>query len=130
MVLGFKERFKEPIMKGVKVHTIREDKHNRWKPGMVIQFAIGVRTKKYACFKVGKCVSTQTIHIVYNDHGDCPPIIVIGKVNTFVNTLKTLSAEEVETLAHNDGFDSAAAFFTFFDKDFSGKIIHWTGLRY
>lgn len=32
----------------------------------------------------------------------------------------------------NDGrsFPSVEAFFQFFDKDFNGKIIHWTDLKY
>jgi hypothetical protein len=30
----------------------------------------------------------------------------------------------------NDGFDSIEDFFSYFDKGFKGKIIHWTDLRY
>ena len=36
----------------------------------------------------------------------------------------------VENIARNDGFDSINEFFDFFDKDFSGKIIHWTDKKY
>ena len=33
-------------------------------------------------------------------------------------------------LAVNDGFDGLKEFFQFFDRDFSGKIIHWTTQKY
>ena len=31
---------------------------------------------------------------------------------------------------NNDGFDSIENFLRWFNKDFEGKIIHWTGFRY
>ena len=46
MILGFKEQFKNLIIGGVKKHSIREDRHNRWKPGMIIHFATGMRTER------------------------------------------------------------------------------------
>jgi len=56
MVLAFKKRFVEPIKKGVKIHTIREDKTNRWKSGMKVHAATGVRTKNYNCFFESVCI--------------------------------------------------------------------------
>ena len=38
--------------------------------------------------------------------------------------------QTMEKLAYNDGFESVEAFFNYFCKDFKGKIIHWTNLRY
>jgi hypothetical protein len=40
--------------------------------------------------------------------------------------------DEIEDLAINDGFDDVADFWAWFDQysPFSGKLIHWTGLRY
>ena len=38
--------------------------------------------------------------------------------------------EEIELLAKHDGFNSMEDFFKWFDKDFKGKIIHWTDFRY
>jgi hypothetical protein len=35
-----------------------------------------------------------------------------------------------EQLAINDGFETVEHFFRWFNEDFSGKIIHWTDLRY
>lgn len=48
MILGFKPQFVQPIIDRTKIHTIREDKHNRWVPGKVIHMATGVRTKSYS----------------------------------------------------------------------------------
>jgi len=67
MVLGFEQQFVEPILSGTKIHTIREDKHNRWKPGRSIQMATGVRTKNYNQFNEDECVSVQEIKILYFD---------------------------------------------------------------
>lgn len=33
-------------------------------------------------------------------------------------------------LALNDGFDTIEDFFAYFNKDFTGKLIHWTDLKY
>ena len=33
-------------------------------------------------------------------------------------------------LVQNDGFASISDFFKFFNKDYTGKIIHWTDLKY
>jgi len=63
MIIGFKKQFVAPILAGTKVHTIRENKTNRWRPGTTIQFATGVRTKQYSQFKLNKCVSIQSIQI-------------------------------------------------------------------
>jgi hypothetical protein len=36
MILGFKPCFVAPILAGTKIHTIRDDPHNRWKAGREI----------------------------------------------------------------------------------------------
>ena len=42
MLLTFsKSEFRDRIRKGVKIHSIREDKYNRWKAGMNIHFWLG-----------------------------------------------------------------------------------------
>jgi len=58
MILGFKTKtkdgrytnFVEKIEKGEKIHTIREDKLNRWRAGRIIHAAVGVRTNEYRQF--------------------------------------------------------------------------------
>lgn len=125
-----------------KLHTIR--KGNRWKAGMTIHFATGVRTKFYNCFHVAKCVSVQGIEII-----DCDQLqpsqynnqfIVVSReiagidyYNAFMIKIdgRALSTTDIITLAQNDGFDSTKEFFEWFEyKEFFGQLIHWTDLRY
>lgn len=108
-----------------KKHTIREDKNNRWKPGMWIDFFINARTKKMFRFAPRiKVVSVQKISIEHD--------LFFGKhlgPQVLVDN-KKLSLDKLELLAKNDGFDNIEEFFQWFDKDFTGKIIHWTDLKY
>lgn len=122
MVLGFKKQFKTPIVKGDKIHTIREDKNNRWKAGNLIHFATGVRTKEYNNFLKDTCKSVQDIEIDYTKTFLGEPTIKIDG--------KTLVHTEIVTLAFNDGFHSLEEFLAWFNKDFRGKIIHWTNFAY
>jgi len=164
MILGFKQQFpwKEPtyfrekILAGAgygpivsmpKIHTMREDPYNRWKAGMSIQMAYGVRTKNYEQFNKGiteleKCVSTQAIKIIWfykNEYikTDLPLKQINGPHGEFnyypaiwIDGRQLLTFGEIITLAHNDGFDSVIDFFKWFNRDWSGKIIHWTDFRY
>ena len=124
MVLGFKPQFKDPIKTGQKKHTMREDKHDRWKAGRVIHFATGVRTKFYNLFKIGECKSVQSIRIDYDYTQEVTPFVTVSVDN------RLLDREEIITLAINDGFDTLSEFLEWFNKDFTGKIIHWTDLKY
>ena len=124
MVLGFKPQFEDLIQTGQKKHTIREDKHDRWKAGRVIHFATGVRTKRYTHFKTGQCVSVQAIEINYDYTQPVGPC-----VSVFIDD-RFLHPDEIKILAKNDGFEDTSEFFDWFNKDFKGKIIHWTDLKY
>lgn len=128
MVLGFTKTmlkgnsrvptyFEEKIKQGIKKHTIRWDSKDRWKPGVKIHFATGVRTSRYNCFMEGECKGTQKIRIEGRD-------IWIDDV--------VLNWNEVDDLAMNDGFDCVDDFWAWFDQysPFTGKIIHWTSLIY
>ena len=140
MILGFKQQFKAPIETGVKIHTIREDRNDRWSAGKVIHFCTGVRTKFYECFKIGKCVSVQSFSI----QRQYRPILSKsafhsyfsnGNFEIFIDG-KEIDHSELMKLAENDGFDKYALgkFCEFFMKRnkpyFKGKIIHWTDFRY
>lgn len=109
--------FVKKIKRGSKKHTIRQDKNNRWRPGMPIHFCTGLRTKKYKCFKKGICSGTQKIRI----DSSIKRIIVDGW---------RLSLEEMQWLAKNDGFKNLKQFFEYFNEPFEGKIIHWSKIRY
>ena len=108
-----------------KLHTIREDKKERWKPGTKIDFFINCRQKNMFRFApVLPVVSVQKIEIVYDK--------VFGKTlypEILIDNVK-LHPMKLEELAQNDGFDSIEDFFAYFNEDFTGKLIHWTDLKY
>lgn len=127
MVLGFKKQFKTSIVKGDKIHTIREDKNDRWRAGNLIHFATGVRTKEYNNFLKRTCKSVQDIEIIHNENKEHE--MYDKGVWVLIDNI-VLSDFGVERLALNDGFSSVYEFLQWFNKDFKGKIIHWTNFRY
>jgi len=133
MILSFKQRFEHKILGGTKIHTIREDKHDRWKAGNKIHFSTGIRTPGYNCFKVAKCTGIQKIEIMWDESG---PTVYIGSMPFFytekheLGYIPVYGVEQMTMLAKYDGFDLASYFFSWFNKDFKGKIIHWTDFRY
>lgn len=125
MILGFKKQFEDKIISGSKIHTIREDPTRRWKPGVKIHAATGVRTKNYRCFFESQCISVQEIEISYPKiakYGNgYPEIYIDGKYCDLIWRQK---------LAKRDGFITLDEFYDWFNKDFRGVIIHWTDLIY
>lgn len=96
---------------------------------MDIHFVVGNRTpKRYQFAPVVKCVSVQEIFMSY-DKVNGLEISIDGKYHYWRSS----------DLAINDGFDSLEAFEEYFIKVckqdkahqcFTGKIIHWTNLKY
>ena len=116
MMLGFKEKytdrtpsnFKEKIMAGVprlqsenidfapKIHSLREDRFDRWKAGNSIQMAYHVRSKQCHIFnadvpELATCKSTQKIFMTLTW---CLEISINGC---------ELIPEQIEQLIKNDG---------------------------
>jgi hypothetical protein len=145
--------FREKILAGVgyrctiyipKLHTIREG--NRWKSGDIIHMAYGVRSKNYQQFNKGiselaKVVSVQDISIQYRKDEDWflvlvdnKPVLRLCEISRYVkdinNGYRCYHEGMAEGLVINDGFNSVEQFIRWFNKDFSGQIIHWTNLRY
>jgi len=103
-----------------KRHTIRRDSKKRWKLGNLIHFYIDTRSPlQYLFAPVIDCISTQTIFITPNSE--------IFRVNI---DGRWITDAELKILSVNDGFDSVDDFFEWFNEDFTGKIIHWTDLKY
>ena len=124
MILGFKPEFVPKILSSSKIHTIRPDKNQRWKAGMKIHFATGVRTKNYKQFLLRRCYSVQDISMDFM--ADPNRITVDGKDLSYLQLLR---------LIKNDGFNRYMEFWNFFSKKgkldkFSGVIIHWTRFKY
>lgn len=106
-----------------KLHTIREDKSHSWVQDRDIHFVINNRTKdRYQFAPILPVVSIQHIEIRYSGQKYGPVVCIDGT--------KLLGANSLEKLAQNDGFDSVDDFFSWFNIDFKGKIIHWTNLKY
>ena len=111
-----KRNFKEKILNGTKIHTIREDKHNRWKETMSIQFyAMNPRNggKKFAEGIVDKV--TRIIIDAPNNKVSFPEI----------NGYYISNPKILDDLAKNDGFESWEEMKEFFPEYFEGKIIYW-----
>ena len=116
-----------PMMDGLnvppKLHTIRLDPHNRWRPGMKIHPVINNRSEnRFQFAPTMLCMSTHRIDVVRKCNDiDVGWIYVDGK---------PITGDKIIKLAINDGFDSVEDFFNYFNKDFTGKLIHWTDLKY
>lgn len=133
MVLSFNQNFPEKILNGTKIHTIREDRHNRWKAGRSIQMSILVRTSKQRKFADKECTAVQAIKITYIDDRGAVKVEIDGRElgvwHRFIPE-KSVNPEAIEVLARNDGFESVEGFLKWFVRDFEGKIVHWTEFRY
>lgn len=112
-----------------KIHTIREDKHNRWRIGIKIHSYVFNRTKNMFMFApILKCKAVQDINIVYGDHRI--DVFIDCKYYDGISMYDDTVHEKLLPLVQNDGFNSVEDFFGYFNKDFAGKIIHWTELTY
>ena len=117
-----------------KLHTIRKDKTNRWQPGTKIDFFINVRKKNMFRFApVLPVVSVQKVEIVWVELFGKKVAHVFIEDNFFAKVKfdsDLIVKGDMLQLALNDGFDSIEDFFAYFNEDFTGKLIHWTDLKY
>ncbi|AQW92951.1 hypothetical protein [Elizabethkingia anophelis] len=111
-----------------KLHTIRRDNYDRWKSGVLIDYFINARKKNMFRFAPRvPVVSKQRIFMTYL------PQCGLG-FRVSING-RQLAEDEVEQLAFNDGFEAVEDFEDYFiaqmeNDEYSGKIIHWTNLKY
>ena len=120
---------KPAVLAGTKIHSMREDKHNRWKVGMTIHFSTGARTKNYNQFSQGKCLGLQKVGLYQGSVGIM--VLVDGR---------QLLGKEILEVARNDGYADIASWMRFFVPEipedpndmnqWTGKIIHWTDKLY
>jgi hypothetical protein len=145
-----KEKIEEiviPVTFKPKRHTIRQDKHNRWKTGRSIQMVY--RGPKYSIadhFNKGipeleECKAVQRITIRYRrpswlqkDYGDAIPPFTLKVKNQFLYVYiddKLIGHKTLKELAINDGFNSIEAFLRYFRKSINNwKLIFWDGSGY
>ncbi len=108
-----------------KQHTIRSGK--RWKAGDLIYFVVNTNFSTYFRFApVLKCQSVQDIEIKYTGQEKIPIVLIDGTEIQLLENYQSI----VEQLVMNDGFDCTDSFITYFNADFTGQLVHWTGLKY
>jgi hypothetical protein len=133
MILSYsKEKFKGMVLNGTKLHTIRTDENRKWKPGMKIHHWLrnprlkGKVNPAPHQFAEGVCDGVEEVVIVRTGDMDHQLSVNIGG--------HELSLNEINTLAINDGFVGLKDFRMWFVSNaqpkFSGRIIHFTSLRY
>lgn len=132
MILSFSEdKFKDRILSGIKIHTIRTDSKKRWRKGLTIHFWRGnprntkASTKPHQ-FNEDNCKCIQKIEMTFY-----PETTEVNVDN------RKLSADEVHELAIADGFDSVSDMRKWFVSNlapetdtFKGRLIHWTKKKY
>lgn len=127
---GSDTNFREKIELGIKIHTIRESSHIR--EGMMLSFrqwsGLPYRSKQEEFYYPHKCISTQKIEIIY-EKPEIATLQFLKDISIIVDR-RTLSANEMELIAKNDGFNDLAHFKTWFKNDFAGEIKHWTNFKY
>lgn len=113
-----------------KIHTIREDKNNRWKPGVLIDFYINCRQPNMFRFAPRiSVISTQDVVMTFGSD---------GYILLFIDNRQISDHNEKLLFAKNDGFDTWEDFVNYFypqiledrDKCIVRKLIHWTDKRY
>ena len=118
-----------PVHGDTKLHTIREDAADRWAPGRDIHFTVKpYHPDRHQFAPVLQVVSIQKIKLIYH-HG------ITAQVDG-----ETLGLLLFAELVQNDGFDTELEFVEYFFPDhsvteetvrtFTGKLIHWTNLKY
>ncbi len=118
---GFQRGFAPKIRSGQKISTIRGCRLRRTRPGELLSLYVGMRTKNCELLGRSECVSVIPIELDLVNRR----IFLAGK---------RIPAEEVEMLAREDGFDSAAQMFDWFEAkypphhdatSFCGERICW-----
>lgn len=152
MILGFKEKFNDGTPTNFtemitnsffintedfsewttpKLHSIRAG--HRWRKGMKIHFATGVRTKKYDNWATGVCKGVQDIEIKWGHPNEDPSLYIDN-----VAAVEFEGEDFIEEIAENDGLTKAQFLDWFYaaasddngKRTFKGQIIHWTDLTY
>ncbi|MEO7176738.1 MAG: hypothetical protein ABIV51_12530 [Saprospiraceae bacterium] len=134
MIISFsREAFVQAIMVGTKIHTLREDKHDRWKPGNKIHYYKGNPRNKHTgpyTFGEGTCRGIQWVKLC-NINGY---LLAYFSDQNPKETESWNQFPDLIQLAKNDGFANVNSLMKWFvpkSLDFwTGKIIHFTDFKY
>lgn len=115
-----------------KLHSMREDIHDKWKADRMIDFFIGVRTKQ--AYRFAPRVPVVSVQKVEFERTEWTTRLCYemedGRIFQVRVDGRLLTRGKIKQLAINDGFETVEAFFNWFGAGWIGKIIHWTNLRY
>jgi hypothetical protein len=137
MIISFKPQFVPKILAGTKIHTLREDKTNRWQTGRKMHMYTGRYTATDRQFiKEAECVSVQYVEVNAK-----LKLIYIGRMehvviyrqrldSTYFQRVRELTEAQALQFARNDGFDTLEDFWQWFTTTKTLKLIHWTDKRY
>lgn len=129
----------EEVKNAIPKHrTIREDAKNLWKPGRKIHMVVFNRTKnRFQFAPVLQVKAVQYIRILWSYDEELKmntPCLYLGEKSDHSDLMPwyypTYGEKEMNQLALNDGFENTKQFYQWFNSDFTGKIIHWTKLKY
>lgn len=136
MLLGFKQRFKEPILIGTKVFTMRDKRKIEPKIGETLHMYTGLRTSKCELItKKEKLYSTQKAFIEIKFINDILMYLII-EVDQ-----KKLNMFEINRFVKYDGFENWRDFCKFWISGYKytknkvnviyeyKTIYHWTDLN-
>lgn len=141
--LGYDHKFDidKLVTSEPKIHTIREDKNERWKKGNKIDFFINCRQKNM--FRFAPVLPVVSVQEIFMTKRGCDLEITIAKIGPYMGGDDTyLYAAAKNELAINDGFDTYEDFRDYFFESiesnykltgnnwFSAKLIHWTDKIY
>ena len=121
-LLNFKKRFVEHIRSGRKHHTIRANRKFPIQPGDPLYLYCGARTK--SCFKILEqpqpCTRALPLYAWLKQSEEITSAAIMIDGNE-------LGSDELQSLAHHDGFESWEEMRTFWigRYPFQGQIIHW-----
>lgn len=130
-----------------KIHTFRIDPHDRWKVGMKMDMVYrGANYQIKDRFYSATLVSMQKIRIEWTNQNveifvDGHLILQATVTESFIGSThyyRHLNGKGIveqsnlrsDLIAINDGFSGLSSFFKWFNKDWQGKILHWTDFRY
>lgn len=141
MILSFKPEFKDKILEGEKIHTIRPFSKREITGSHQLHLATGVRTKHYNCFAEAWVEHVEVIEINLIDHqistySGAPDNFEELYWHPDFHRLKMLKpVHDIEALARADGFANVDKMFSWFRAMykapvFAGVLIHWTENNY
>ena len=126
MLLTFsKPQFEAKIKAGIKIHTIREDKTNRWKVGMKIHFWMGNPRNNRGQVKPHQFGTGRVSNI--------DRITIYPALNRIdLDGITFTKFDYLDMIAIADGFENWPEMRQFFypHNVFQGKLIYWNDLNF